>query len=101
MHLFDKLSRSLCQSIRNRRPTPTNKPAESTVLVDVEEMGMDVDGVSLRVYDFPGQVTPCVFWWKIHSGQVVEVVESSSLLYTRMESRQRFSLIAAPSSLTQ
>eukprot|EP00752_Nemacystus_decipiens_P008335 g7449.t1 len=47
---------SLRQSIRNRRPTPTGGPAESTVQIDVEEVKMDVDGVSLRVYDCAGQV---------------------------------------------
>lgn len=47
---------SLRQSLRNRRPTPTSGPEESTVQIDVEEMKMDVDGVSLRVYDCAGQV---------------------------------------------
>lgn len=48
------ISYSLRQSIRTRRPTPTSGPEESTVQIDVEEM--DVDGVSLRVYDCAGQV---------------------------------------------
>ena len=52
---------SLRQSMRNRTPTPTSGPEESTVQIDVEEMKMDVDGVSLRVYDCAGQVNvlPC------------------------------------------
>lgn len=50
---------SLRQSLRNRQLTPTSGPAESTVHIDVEEMEMemDVDGVSLRVYDCAGQVS--------------------------------------------
>lgn len=40
--------------MRTRRPTPTSGPAESTVSIDVENM--DVDGVSVRVYDCDGQV---------------------------------------------
>ena len=48
------LSRSIRQSMRTRRPTPTSGPADSTVQIDVEEM--DIDGVSLRVYDCAGQV---------------------------------------------
>eukprot|EP00752_Nemacystus_decipiens_P012981 g11487.t1 len=47
---------SLRQSIRNRRPTPTSGSEESTVQIDVEEIEMDVDNVSLRVYDCAGQV---------------------------------------------
>ena len=45
---------SLRQSIRTGRPTPTSGSSESTVQIDVEEM--DVEGVSLRVYDCAGQV---------------------------------------------
>ncbi|CAN0097652.1 unnamed protein product [Ectocarpus sp. 12 AP-2014] len=45
---------SLRQSLRTGRPTPTSGPQESTVQIDVEEM--DVNGVTLRVYDCAGQV---------------------------------------------
>ena len=55
--------RSLRQSMRNRRPTPTTGPKESTVQIDVEEMSMDVDGVSLRVYDCAGQVAYLCCKW--------------------------------------
>lgn len=44
--------RSLRQSIRTRRPTPTSGSQESTVHIDVEDM--EVKGVSLRVYDCTG-----------------------------------------------
>eukprot|EP00752_Nemacystus_decipiens_P017045 g15262.t1 len=47
---------SLRQSMRTRQPTPTCGSEESTVQIDVEEMKMDADGVSLRVYDCAGQV---------------------------------------------
>jgi len=58
--------RSLRQSIRTRRPTPTSGSKESTVHIDVEEIAMDVDGVSLRVYDCAGQVK--VSWLPSISG---------------------------------
>lgn len=48
------MSYSIRQSIRSRRPTPTSGPEASTVQIDVESM--DIDDVSLRVYDCAGQV---------------------------------------------
>ncbi|CAM9861472.1 unnamed protein product [Ectocarpus sp. 4 AP-2014] len=45
---------SLRQSLRTGRRTPTSGPEESTVQIDVEQM--DVNGVTLRVYDCAGQV---------------------------------------------
>ncbi len=73
------ISRSIRQSIRTREPNPTSGSEESTVQIDVEEMKMGVDGVSLRVYDCAGQVI--VLWFRSSRAGIAHVSTPDGSLF--------------------
>jgi len=76
--------------MRAREPNPTRGSEDSTVQIDVEEMKMDVDGVSLRVYDCAGQVK--VLWYRSDRAGIAHVTTADGKHTLKFAGWQRFAL---------
>lgn len=59
--IHPRCSSSLRQSIREGRPKPTKGSGESTVHLDIEPV--ELDGLTVRIYDCAGQVRSLKFGW--------------------------------------